>query len=237
MQSVANCRTFKTVSCIASPLSVHRSLKSNACGSDSASGKNQNERPAFDRDQEREKCFVTVVFVENLGATMVSVNYVICATGLLITRNFRHSAASITMLLCRSTKNRRHAAANGAADGGALRGLRPLDAVHGLVIALARGRPERSDSRDDYFLCPAQKLRQIPESRCDPISCGRFVRRPSGDYRQTIWRLLAYSPRNPLGSKSSRHPHGLNFGSGNHVSFHLVPTRRILWGHRSSDRQ
>ena len=46
-----------------------------------------------------------MVFVENLGTTMASVNYVICATGLLITRNFRHSAASITMLLCRSTKN------------------------------------------------------------------------------------------------------------------------------------
>jgi hypothetical protein len=42
----------------------------------------------FDRDQEREKCFVTVVFVENLGKTIASVNYVICATGLLITREF-----------------------------------------------------------------------------------------------------------------------------------------------------
>jgi hypothetical protein len=35
---------------------------------------------------------------------------------------------------------------------GRLQGLRPLDGVHGLAIALTRGRPERSESRDDDFL-------------------------------------------------------------------------------------
>lgn len=44
-------------------------------------------------------------FVEKLGTTMASVDYMICATGLLIAKNSQHSAASITMLLCRSTKN------------------------------------------------------------------------------------------------------------------------------------
>jgi hypothetical protein len=35
---------------------------------------------------------------------------------------------------------------------GRLRGLRPLDAVHGRAVGLARGRPERSESRDDDLL-------------------------------------------------------------------------------------
>jgi hypothetical protein len=35
---------------------------------------------------------------------------------------------------------------------GRLRDLGPFDAVHGLAMALARGRPERSESRDDDFL-------------------------------------------------------------------------------------
>jgi hypothetical protein len=59
----------------------------------------------FGGDQWKEKRFVILVFVGNLGTTIASANHIVCATGLLITRNSRHSAASTTMLLDRSTKN------------------------------------------------------------------------------------------------------------------------------------
>jgi hypothetical protein len=83
-------------------LSVHKFLKSNAC--DSASGKPKSFTKQRALAVER-RCFVILVFAESLGTTMASVNYLIWATGLLIMRNSRHSAASITMLLRGSTKN------------------------------------------------------------------------------------------------------------------------------------
>src|SRR5215831_1114961 len=52
----------------------------------------------------REQRFV-LLLRKNLARPWDQSDYAICRTGLLMTRNSRHSAASITMLFYQSTKN------------------------------------------------------------------------------------------------------------------------------------
>src|SRR5262245_59932773 len=72
------------------------------CGGDSASGETRNfyQWCILTREQR----FV-LLLRKNLARPWDQSDYVICRTGLLMTRNSPHSAASITILFYQSTKN------------------------------------------------------------------------------------------------------------------------------------
>jgi len=75
------------------------------------------------------------------------------------------------------------------------RDLRPLDAGHGLASALARGRPERSESRDDDFPAKTAGSERLSESSRLSSLIQKMSRLALSRFRIPSLQNQKYSPK------------------------------------------